>query len=390
MHFTITKENFLEGLSSTLQIIPSKSTLPILTQIMIQAEENGKVTFSGSNLNIGIRVSAAAEVHETGVLTAPAKRLYEIIRALPNEPIDFHTSGAQIRLQCHRGFYQMIGIEADEFPSFPDASKQKKITVDAEQFSYLIGKTSYAVSTDEMRPMLNGVFWELYADGMVMVATDGHRLAKLRHQLAPEEIIVENTENEQDVEDEKSEAEGSKIGVIVPPKALSLVHRLLRKHGEITVYFDENFILFTGDEDMIFSRLIEGDYVNYDQVIPYQNDKEVRTNRMDLLKAVRRVAILADELSHQIIFRVKPELVELSVNNPEKGEAREEIAAEYKGEELAFGYNAQYLIDILTHFDSDNVLFKLGDSIAAGLILPDPPQEDYDFLTLIMPIRLED
>lgn len=373
MRFTITKQNLMEGLSGVLQVVPAKTTLPILSNILINAEAS-QIVISATDLNTGIQTAIKAEVHEPGAITVPARRFHEVVRELPEQPIDFAVEDYQITVQCGRGVFRLIGVDAEEFPAFPKVDEERKIEVKSEQFFRLVSKTAFAVSTDEMRAMLTGVYWKVESEHMTMVATDGHRLVKIQH----------------DLESEASLPDDEPVGLIVPPKALTQAQRLLSHTETMTIHLSENFILFQGKDGLVYSRLIEGDYVNYDQVIPYANDKTIRLNRMELLKAARRVAVLADQLTHQITFKLQPNLIILSVNTPELGEAKEELAVEYNHEDMEIGYNALYLIDILNHVDDEYVLFKLSSPVTAGLVLPEEPREGEDHVSLIMPIRLSD
>ncbi len=375
MHFSINKKQFVDGLSSVLQIVPAKSTLPILSNIKIVTGE-GKVHISATDLAMGIQTTAKAEIIEDGEITVPAKRLSEIIRELPKDsPINFLVKDYHIKIECSRGVFQLIGIDVKEFPSFPDVENAREIGLKTEHFFQMISNTVYAVSIDEMRPTLNGVYWKLTPEKMIMVATDGHRLAKVVHEYAEDEIITESEET---------------MGVIVPPKALSQVNRLMSSFDSIEVSVSDNFIVFKAGDMVIFSRLIEGDYVNYDQVIPTTNDQILRVDRLALLSAVKRVSILANMLTHQINFFVRPDLIQMSVNTPDLGEADEDIEVEYMGEDMDIGYNAQYMIDILNHITTKMVKFNLGSSTAACIIVPDVVADTDEFTNLIMPIKISD
>lgn len=374
MHFVISKNNFVEGLSSVLQVIPAKSTLPILSNIKLVTED-GRIVISATDLNMGIQTTAQAEIIEAGQITIPAKRMGEIVRELPDQPIDFKVEGMHITIECSRGIYQMIGMDADEYPAFPEMTGGYELEIKSETFFRLVNNTIYAVSTDEMRPALNGVYWKLTDEQMIMVATDGHRLAKIERTIA---------------EDDVKSATDAPGGIIIPPKPLTQASRLLSEFETFKILISHNFILFRAADFIIFSRLIEGDYVSYDQVIPLSNTNVLKVNRNNLLHAIKRVAILANQLTHQISFFVRPDLIQLAVNTPDLGEANEDVEAEYVGDDMDIGYNAQYLIDILNHIDSDYVLFKLGNSNAAAIIEPDGGFENEEFKNLIMPIRLSD
>lgn len=370
MKFTLPKSRLEVNLQSILQVVPSKSTLPILTNILIEALEN-KLKISATDLDISITVTIECNVTKKGSISIPAKVLFEIIRELPESEITVETSGKQIELKVPNGSYKIGAIAPEEFPKLPAINTKKEITIDGTDFISSIRKTTFACSTDETRPALNGVLWQTKGDHMQMVATDGHRLAKM------------STENKR--------LKGMYEDVIIPPKVLNLISKFAgEKTSELGIVFGENNIIFNLGDIILTSRLLEGQYPDFDQVIPKDNDKKLVIARDELASAVRRVSILSNVLTHQVKFSLKKNSITLSTTNADMaGEGTETLECDYDGEPLELGYNANYIVEILGKIDSDDVVFELSSSVAAGLIYNVDKSKD-DYLCLVMPLRLSD
>jgi DNA polymerase III subunit beta len=372
MKFTISKSQFEEVLQIVLNAIPSKTTLPILGNILVNAGEN-EITFSATDLDISVSTTLNLKPSKKGIFTIPAKTINDIVRELPQSEIEIEVNNNRIELKAERGTYKVSGISPDEFPRLPEYKKAKEIKISGKDISRMIRKTQFSVSTDETRPALNGIMWQTAGDKMVMVATDGHRLARMR---------IDNPK-----------LTGLTDDLIIPPKAMNYLTRLIGdKDAEIGIVFgDKNITFSIPKEDntatVISSRLIEGPYPNYDQVIPTDNDKRMIVNREELHASVRRVAILSNSLTHQVRFVMDKNNLELSATNVDLGgEAKEILPCEYEGERLELGYNASYVTDVLKQIDSDEVVFELSTPVAAGIIFAADRKEDY--LCLIMPLRL--
>ncbi len=372
MKFTISKSQFEEVLQIVMNAIPSKTTLPILGNILVSAEDN-EITFSATDLDISVSTTLKLKPSKKGTFTVPAKTINEIVRELPQSEIQVELSGSRVEIKAERGSYKLSSISPDEFPRLPEYKKAKEIRIPGKDVSRMVRKTQFAVSTDETRPALNGILWQTAGDKMVMVATDGHRLARMR---------IDN-----------SKLSGVADDLIIPPKAMNYLNRIIGEEDiEIGVVFGDKNITFSipGDNDaltVISSRLIEGPYPNYEQVIPDDNDKRLIVNREELHAAVRRVSILSNSLTHQVRFAMDKNNLELSATNVDLGgEAKEVLPCEYGGERLELGYNASYVADVLKQIDSEEVVFELSTPVAAGIIYAADKKEDY--LCLIMPLRL--
>lgn len=374
MKFTVSKSQFEETLQIVLNAIPSKTTLPILGNILVNANEFD-ISFSATDLDISISTAIKVKPARTGTFTIPAKTLNEIVRELPQSEIEVEVNNNRVEIKADRGTYKLSGISPDEFPRLPEYKKGKEIKISGGELAKMIRRTQFAVSVDETRPALNGVLWQNSGEKMVMVATDGHRLARIR------------TDNKK--------FSGLTEDLIIPPKALNYLTRVVGDQDvEIGVVFGDKNIAFSvpredDNETIISSRLIEGPYPNYEQVIPTDNDKRLVVNRADLHAAVRRVSILSNSLTHQVRFVADKDKLELSATNVDLGgEAREGLNCEYSGERLELGYNANYVIDVLKQIETDEVVFELSTPVAAGLVYGADRKEDY--ICLVMPLRLAD
>lgn len=376
MKFTITRQNLHNGLAAVSSSIPSKTTLPVLSNILFETDDDG-VWMSGTDLDVSVRVKVPAEIHEAGSLTAPGKKLQEITRELPSAPVEISTRGDQIALACGHSNFKLNGLPADEFPSLPAVDFEAAVQVGGEDLQRLIQHTSFAVSTEESRPILNGVLWELREGSMRMVATNGHRLARMGVPTGPGSI--------------------TSTDFIVPPAALSQVQRLLKDADEIEVAWDsdadgaarKNHLGFRSGPTEVYTRLIEGAYPNYEQVIPKDNDKVATIDKKALESAVRRMAVVASDQTHRIRLRFENDRVHLNVLTPDLGEGHDELDLSYGGEEIEIGFNANYLLEVLRYMPTPEVKLSFKAPERAATIEPDG-EDAADYLCLVMPLRLLD
>jgi DNA polymerase-3 subunit beta len=368
MNFTITRQNLHNGLAAVSASIPSKTTLPVLSNILFEARD-GEVRMSGTDLDVAVRVRVPAEVKQPGSLTAPGKKLQEIVRELPDHPVEVTTRGEQIELKCGKSHFKLNGLPADEFPTLTEVDFGTGLTVTGTNLNGLIHRTSFAVSTEESRPILNGVLWELRDGEMKMVATNGHRLARMS-------VPVEST--------------GTRSAdFIVPPAALGQVQRLFKDNDSIEVARSDNHLGFRAASTEVYTRLIEGTYPNYEQVIPRDNDKTATIDKKSLESAVRRMAVVASDQTHRIRLKFEPNRVHLNVLTPDLGEGHDELEIDYSGSELEIGFNANYLLEVLRYMPSDEVKFSFKAPERAATM--EPVGENVpDYLCLVMPLRLLD
>ena len=368
MKFQLPKSKFNNCLQYVLQVVPTKSTLPILSNILIEALEN-KLKISATDLDISITASIECDVIKKGSAVLPAKIIADIIKEMPEADVSVESTGSRLELKIPNGHYKIAALSPDDFPKLPAVNTKKEIKISGEELASMIRKTTFACSDDETRPALNGVLWQTKGDKMMMVATDGHRLAK---------VAVEN-----------KKLKGLYDDVIIPPKVLNLIPKFLDgKKSEVGVIFGENNIIFNLGDIILTSRLIDGPYPNFEQVIPESSDKKLVISKNELAGAVRRVSILSNALTHQVRFSAKDSRLTLSSTNADVGgEGKEELACEYSGEPIDLGYNANYMAEIVNRIDSDEIIIELSSTTSAGILYStEIPKED--FLCLLMPLRL--
>ena len=374
MNFTITRQNLHEGLNAVSASIPSKTTLPVLSNILLHATDDG-VFMSGTDLDVAVRIHVPAEVLEAGTMTAPGKKLQEIARELPDEPVQVETRGDQIELRCGRSHFKLNGLPAEDFPALPSVSFEGGWQATGKDLLSLIRHTSFAVSTEETRPVLNGVLWELRDGEMRMVATNGHRLARMRIPAGPS---METTTQ-----------------LIVPPAALQQVQRLFKGDETIQVGREGNHLGFQAGGTEVYSRLIDGTYPNYEQVIPKDNDRIAIVDRKPLESAIRRVAAVASDQTHRIRMHFTRDQVIFNVLTPDLGEAHDELEVNYDAEDLQIGFNANYLLEVLRYIGTDEVKISFKAPERAATLEPvyaesEEGADRADYLCLVMPLRLVD
>lgn len=348
-------------------VVPAKTTMPILSTVLMSAEK-GEFTISATDLDISVTSRVNATVSDDGRVAAPAKKLAEIVKSLAGEDVTLDCSAEKLTVSCGKSRFVVNARSADDFPKMPRQDSKTGFTIDPEIIGELVQKTAYAVSTDLTRPALCGVYWEVDRKGIAMVATDGHRLAKVEMGMELGGI--------------------QKMEVIVPPKALATLRTYAEGEKEIKVAIGENSVSFDMTGTTIYSRLLEGPFPNYQRVIPAKNEKELVVSRSALAEAVKRVSILADTLTRQVVFSIAPGKLNLNVSTQELGEAREEIDATFSGEAMDVGYNATYVLDILRTIESEEIVFLLDRPDNAGLVKPSSDAGNLKHLCIIMPLRI--
>ena len=387
MKVSIEREELLKGILAVLDIVPSKTALPVLSNILIDARDGHAVRMSATDLDISITCSLSASIEEPGATTVPARKFSEIIRELPEEPLALTAEEGRVTIQRQsgaEGTYALMTVPAEDFPELPKEidgpeiqfSEDNEDAPNSDVINDMVSKTVFAVSRDETRPVLNGVLWQVGEGRMTMVATDGHRLVKYSRA-------------------QKGLPDGA-TDAIVPPRALNHLVKLMSSGAELShARFGQSHVMFvlrdSGGDIHIFSRLIEGPFVDYEQVIPQNNGKRLRVSNSLLLPAVRRVSILASAQTHQLRLDVKKNQLGLSATSQEiGGEAHESLNVDYDADEMMIGYNSGYLQDVLRRIESDDVLFELDSAVSAGIIRPGEQIDGEDYVCLLMPLRLND
>ena len=368
MNLTIAKDQLLSGLQAVQNVVSTRTTLPILSNVLMRAEGE-RLEFTATDLDVTITCGVEAKVTKAGASTVPVKKLFGIARELNGTEVELEVDDKNVcSLRSGPSFYKINGLSADEFPPLPNFKEDKKVTLPQETVKGMMRKTSFAISTDEARYVLNGIFFSLKDHKMTMVATDGRRLA-----LVDEEVDVS----------EKSQGE-----FIVPAKAVNELNRLLQEKGEVEMKYSENQAAFTLKDEKEFSvlivtKLIEGNYPNYRQVIPAEMKERVTLPREEFLHALRRAEIMTSEKANSVKLTFGKNNLSITANAPEVGEAKESIAINYKGKEIAVAFNPKYLIDPLNALPNDEVFIELIDELSPGVLKINGP-----FLYVVMPMRL--
>lgn len=374
MKLTIEKADLQRGLARLQAIVEKRSSMPILANVLVTASgkgDTGRLELAATDLEVGIRGSQAAKVQKPGALTISARKLYDIVRELPDETIQLEaTPNAYLDIRCGRSRFTLAGTAAEEYPSLPDFAPGRMVRLQAAVLSQMIEGTMYAASMDETRYNLNGVYFEVLAEtGRIrMVATDGHRLA-----------LVERTAG--------SDVSGLASGVIVPRKGLAELKRLVDEDDadEVEIGFEGNSGLVRKGDVTLVMRLIEGEFPNYKQVIPKQCDHHLTLSADLLVRALRRVALLSAEHSRAVKVELADGKLQLSSRTPDLGEAQEELDVDYAGPTVSIGFNARYLLDCLSALGAKEVRLGLRDG---GSPVEVRPTDDLESVAVVMPMRL--
>jgi DNA polymerase-3 subunit beta len=373
MKLTISKSELQKGLTRIQSVVEKRNTMPILANVLLDASDKKRkiLTLIATDLEVGIRGSHPAEIKTTGKATVSAKKLYEIVRELPDEPISLEvTENAYMQIHCDRAKFTLAGNTPEEYPTLPNFTSGKTMPVQALFLSEMIERTIYAASADETRYNLNGVYFEQLQDSgkARMVATDGHRLAVVDRALG-------------------DDLGGLEPGVIIPRKGLVELKRLLDEEDidQVELGFEGNSGLVRKGDITLIMRLIEGEFPNYQQVIPQKILIHLTIGVEVFSRALRRVALLSAERSRAVKFELSDGRLRLSSNNPDLGDAQEEIDVDYAGEALTMAFNARYLIDALNSVKAKEVRLGFKDATSPVKLTP---TDDDDALAVVMPMRV--
>jgi DNA polymerase-3 subunit beta len=374
MKFKVNRNHFFNGLSSVTNVVGNRATMPILQNVLIEAEGD-TVTLTTTNLDLGICCRIKAAVSSPGRITLPVKKLVPIIRALSSaETIVELTGKDRVKITSGSSVFQIAGLPADQFPPISNFAGQPTIAIDQDNLGSMLRKVSYAQSTDENRYILNGVFFEFSAGKLTLVATDGRRLAKCEQKL---------------------EGSDKTLALILPARTITELSRLLKSGGKVHVSNNERQVGFTidiptNDEGLVdriqlVSKVVEGNYPNYRQVIPKEAGSKVRLEREKLLESVQRAALMTDDRNNTIRMTVskKSQNLEISAKS-DSGEAHEPIAVKYDGPEVNIAFNPQYVIEPLRNVTEDEIDFEFKDDMSPGVIRG----LKEDFLCVVMPQRI--
>jgi DNA polymerase-3 subunit beta len=368
MEIKAKRGDLLATLYWTQNIVERRNTIPILANVLISAQKK-VIQITATDLEVGVRGDVEGEVIKEGTVTVNAKKLYEIIREVPNEQVQLkRLENEWVEIRSGKAVFKIVGMDAREFPQFPKFDSKELSSTPSSTIRGMIERTIFSVSTDETRYSLNGVFVEQGDGGRVrMVATDGHRLAFDERELG---------------------SLGLSKGVILPRKGLTELKKVLESgdDGIVAIGFRENMVLVTKNNVELFMRLIDGDFPDYTKVIPQGNPNVAKIEHDELLQALRRVSILSSERYKGIRMEFSAGKISLSANNPDLGEAIEEIDAEYKGKPISIGFNARYLLDVLGVLNGEGEIgIELKDELSPSIVRK---VGDEGYLYVLMPMRL--
>ena len=362
MKLKIQKTAFINGLQTGYGIISPRSTIPILSNVLMRADKT-KLWLTTTDLEVSVRCAVGVEVAKVGATTIPARRILSIVKELAGEDVELEVDEKNVAsIKSGASFFRVMGQSDSEFPPLPDFQGKFSYALDQGALKTMLNNVSYSASSDETRYVLNGVYFSFKADKLTVVATDGRRLALSEHEVEfPKEAEME---------------------MVVPTKAINELLHTMKDQGEIKIRSSGNQVVFEFDDTMIISKLIEGNYPNYRQVIPGQAAERVAIEREALLTAVRRVAILTSEKSNAVKLGFSKNKLKVSVTTPEVGEAYENMTVKYAGKDMSVSFNPEYMMDPLRHLANDEIFLEMTDEMSPGVIKCDQP-----FLYVLMPMR---
>lgn len=377
MKFRIQKDHFAEGLQQILSVVGSKPSMPLLSHVMVEAKE-GRLTLTATNLDIGIRCHVQADVLQPGAITLPAKRLATIVKSLPSVEVSVDASvPTQVKMSSGGSQFRIMGMEANEFPQLPPMEPEHQVTIKSEALQNMLRSVSYAQSTDENRYLLNGVFFSFNEEGVSTVATDGRRLAVYLEKL--------------------TEPLSQPTGMILPAKTVAEVLRLLGKNQNVEMLFHKRQVAFhfklnngtegaTGllDEVVLISKLVEGQYPNYQQVLPKETVHRVALERQLFLECIERASLVSADRTSALHLHFQPNLLEMKCASAEFGDAHESIAINYDGPVSSLAFNPQFLIDLLKAVVQDEIFFEFKDELSPGVF-----RTKEHFLCVVMPLCIK-
>jgi DNA polymerase-3 subunit beta len=371
MEFKIEREEFTKGLSRIQGIVEKKGTMAILLNVLLETHEKG-IAITATDLELGLKSFHPAEILKEGRVTLSAKKLYEVIRELPEKGVSLKVKENQwVEILSGKSNFNIMGLAADSFPSLPVFEEEGFVSAEMKILKEMIEKTIFAVSADETRYNLTGVFFSQTNEGeekaLKMVATDGYRLS-----------IIERSF--------KTEVKGLEKGVLLPKKGLVEFSKVLDEGGEIVwIKLKDNNFIIKKENVILIMRLLDAEFPDYRQVLPLKTKKHIRMRRNQVLESLRRVSILSSEKTRGVKFLFTQDILELSSYNPELGEAKEEVPVDYNGEEITIGFNSRFVLEVLNIMKSEEIVLELEDGISPGIIRP---SNDEKHICIVMPMRI--
>jgi DNA polymerase-3 subunit beta len=370
MELVVRKNDLLRELQLFQGIVERKNTIPILANVLMEAKDD-EVRFLATDLEVALRSKCPASVTKGGSLTLPAKKLYEIVKSLPETDIRITEDKSGVKVAAERFESRMQTLPREDFPTLPEAGTGASATLARTPLREMVTKTQFAITGEDTRYFLNGALFVLKPESMSLVATDGHRLALVTAE-----------------RDGKAKKDGEEDRPILPKKTLGELGRLLTEgDGDVSYERGENHLFFEVGGRLLISRMIDGQFPAYERVIPKGNDKHIEFERDRLTNAVRRVALLSNERSRAVKFQVEKGKVDVMSSSPDLGEAHETLPVEFSGGSMQICFNAQYVLDFLSAVSSDVVSLDLKDEVSQAVMKP-VGVEGYDYTYVIMPMRV--
>jgi DNA polymerase III subunit beta len=379
MEFVVRRNDLLRELQLFQGIVERKNTIPILANVLVEAQDD-HVRFLATDLEVGLRSKCAASVAKGGSLTLPAKKLYEIVKSLPETDIRVEEDKGGVKVAADRFDSRIQTLPREDFPTLPASSGSPTAVLPSAALREMVAKTHFAITGEDTRFFLNGALFVMKADSMSLVATDGHRLAL---------VTVPRNGGDHGNEVARFKAkQADEERPILPKKTLGELGRLLAE-GDEEVRFQkgENHLFFDVGERTLISRMIDGQFPAYERVIPKANDKHIEFERDRLTNAVKRVALLSNERSRAVKFQIEKGKVDVTSSSPELGEAHETLPVEYSGGSMQICFNAQYVLDFLAAVGTDVVSLDVKDEVSQAIVKP-VGAEGYDYTYVIMPMRI--
>ena len=375
MKFEIQQEDLQKALDIIANVVPTKTTLPILTCILMEVGDD-RLTLSATNLDISITTSTdKVTIKDDGKVAIPAVKFVPFVRTLRSGSVVISQKGKQIQLVSGKARMTENTMNVDEYPALKELEEKNGLDVEAAILIDMINETAYSVSRDETRPALMGILWEVRPESLTLVATDAHRLARsgrtMEWDVGEREMIVDTA------------------GLRHLPRIVGSLDQEESASGNITIFMGENQLSFRAGPTILHARLLEGPFPDYNAVIPQDNDKFITLDKADFAQTIRRVSITADRITSQIKLGIEKGRMELSARGTEGSQSEDEIPVSYDGEALEIGFNFVYLQDILKNIKTSSILLSLKDSQSAALIKPlTEDGEETGVLCLLMPLRL--
>ena len=363
MKLNIQKENLMKGIQVVQNVISQKSNLPILSYLLLEANDKNSIRLTTTDLDIGITCEIKAQVEETGIIVLPVKKFGDIVKEFPEETIHINTKKNNLTfIENKHCQFKLMGLPFDEFPKLPKFTNQEIIKIHQEDLKKMLALTSFAASFDETRYILNGILCQIEKDTIKLIATDGKRLAFYQKKA--------------------TQGINKSIKMIIPIKTIHELSRNLTDQGELLLGIGTNQILLDFGKIQIISRLIEGEFPDYKQVIPAASGNKMTINRQQLLLAIRRASLLSTPDYQAIKLELLKNKLVISKSTPDIGESREELVCEYAGKDMIIGFNPNYLLDVLKNLEIEKIELEVTNSERPGVIRCN------GYIYIVLPMRL--